>query len=318
MAFTLRQLEIFLAVAETCHVTKASKKVNLTQSAVSMAIAELENQLGSPLFDRQGRKLILNDRGRFLMTHANDILCHAQRVEALLTEQEDAVAGILNIGASSTIGNYLLPYLIGAFAQLYPNVSVQLIVGNTEQVEENILEGKMDLGFIEGFAHSNKIDIIPWLMDELTVIIGPSHYLAQKDELTIEDVEEAKWIMREEGSGTAEIFKSKIQSAVTHLNVILQLGNTEAIKKAVESGLGISCISYLAASREIEQGWLKGLKMKNIDLKRQLLIAIHKNKMRTPLINEFLSFCDMLKKCGKMKNVCLKNPWSIPAILSLM
>ncbi|MCX5877053.1 MAG: LysR family transcriptional regulator, partial [Deltaproteobacteria bacterium] len=119
MSITLRQLEIFVAVAETQQVTKASEKLFLTQSAVSMALNELQNQLGGPLFDRRGRALLINDRGRYLLPFAKEILCQINNIETLMTEKNDKVVGALKIVASSTVGNYVLPYLIGAFKQMH-------------------------------------------------------------------------------------------------------------------------------------------------------------------------------------------------------
>ncbi len=295
MAITLRQLEIFLAVAETEHVTKASKRLFLTQSAISMAISELENQLGTPLFDRLGRRLVLNDRGRLLLPHANEILRQVRNVETLLTESGSSVAGELKVSASTTIGNYLLPYLLGAFVDRYPDVVPTLQVGNTEQVEAGILSGEYDIGFIEGYSHHKEIEAISWLDDELVVIAGPRDPLCQKSELNRRDLEEAKWIVREKGSGTEEIFESEISRQLGQFNVLMRLGHTEAIKKAVESGLGIGCLSSLTVGREIEEGWLVRLSVPFLRLRRKLLIVLHRRKNRTSLLTEFLDFCEQWK-----------------------
>ncbi|OCC14330.1 LysR family transcriptional regulator YeiE [Dissulfuribacter thermophilus] len=295
MAITLRQLEIFLAVAQTQHVTKASKRLFLTQSAISMAISELEHQFGTPLFDRLGRRLVLNDRGRLLLPHATEILRQVKNVETLLTETGGSIAGELKVSASTTIGNYLLPYLLGAFVNKYPNIVPTLQVGNTEQVEKGILSGDYDIGFIEGYSHHKEIETIPWLDDELVVIAGPRDPLCKKSELTKRDLEEAKWIVREQGSGTEEIFESEITKQIRQFNVLMRLGHTEAIKKAVESGLGIGCLSSLSVGREIEEGWLVRLPVPFLKLQRKLLIVLHRKKNRTALLNEFLSFCEQWK-----------------------
>ncbi|WP_068668461.1 LysR family transcriptional regulator [Thermosulfurimonas dismutans] len=296
MTITLRQLEIFLAVAETGHVSKASQRLFLSQPAVSMAISELENQLGTPLFDRIGRRLVLNDRGRLLLSHAREILRQVENVETLLAERGDSITGDLRVGASTTIGSYLLPYLIGAFVDRYPGVTINLSIGNTEQIESGILSGAFDVGFIEGYTHHEEIKALPWLDDELVIIASPRHPLSQKEELTPSDLEKAKWIVREKGSGTEEIFEAEISKHVRQFNVLLRLGHTEAIKKTVESGLGIACLSFLAVRREIEQGWLVRLSVPFLQLHRKFLIVIHSKKIQTNLLSKFLTFCEEWKR----------------------
>jgi DNA-binding transcriptional LysR family regulator len=147
MSITLRQLEIFIAVAETAQVTKASKKLFVTQSAVSMALAELENQLGGSLFDRHGRSLLLNARGRYLLPLSKDIICQVSNIETIMSERNDKLDGRIEVVASTTLGNYILPYLIGAFKRVHPNVHVNLQVYNTRHAEKMVLDKEMDVGF---------------------------------------------------------------------------------------------------------------------------------------------------------------------------
>ncbi|BCO08037.1 LysR family transcriptional regulator [Desulfolithobacter dissulfuricans] len=296
MGVTLRQLEIFLAVAETEHMTRASQKLSLSQSAASMAIAELEHQLNTPLFDRLGRRLVLNDRGRLLRPYATEALRVVKNAEMVMAKSGRKLVGELKVAASTTVGNYLLPYLLGAFAEKYPGVVVNLQVGNTEQVEAGILSGACDIGFTEGHTSHRNIETIPWLDDRLVVITAPRHPLSQKKTLTREDLESAKWIVREEGSGTEEILESNIFSQLKKFNVLLRLGHTEAIKKAVEAGLGVGCLSSLAVGREVEQGWLVQLPTPFLQLQRELLIVVHRGKDHTPLFKEFLAFCEHWKQ----------------------
>ena len=138
MSITLRQLEIFIAVAETAQVTKASKKLFVTQSAVSMALAELENQLGGSLFDRHGRSLLLNARGRYLLPLAKDITSQVSNVETIMSERNDKLAGHIEVIASLSLGNYILPYLIGAFKRIHPRVHVNMLVYNTQYAERMV------------------------------------------------------------------------------------------------------------------------------------------------------------------------------------
>ncbi len=316
MAITFRQLEIFIAVAETQQVTRASKKLFLTQSAVSMALGELENQLAGPLFDRHGRSLLLNDRGRYLLPLAKDILYKVANVETMLTEQGDSIAGSLEIVASSTIGNYVLPFLIGTFMRLHPEAHINMLVLNTMAAERLVAKGEADLGFVEGDIIVDSLVAKSWFEDELGIIVNPSHKLADRHSFRIpEDLKETSWVMREEGSGTAEIFTKKLGRHASLLKVVTKTGHTEAIKKAVESGSGAACLSKLTVRREIEQGWLKILPIQGIDMRRQLRIVQHKDKIITKLMAEFLNFCELVAESDEGRE-CLSSPSKLQTFLS--
>lgn len=315
MAITFRQLEIFIAVAETQQVTRASKKLFLTQSAVSMALGELENQLGGPLFDRHGRSLLLNDRGRYLLPLSKQILNQVANVETMLTEQSDSVAGVLEIVASSTIGNYVLPHLIGAFMQLHPDAHINMLVVNTMAAENLVAKGEADFGFVEGEINVESLIATDWFEDELGIIVNPGHKLASRKAFTIpEDLKETSWVMREEGSGTAEIFTKKLGKHSSLLKIVTKTGHTEAIKKAVESGTGAACLSALTVRRELEHGWLKMLPIEGINMRRQLRIIQHKDKIITRLMAEFLDFCELAAKAINGKE-CLSLPDNLKKFL---
>jgi DNA-binding transcriptional LysR family regulator len=316
MAITFRQLEIFIAVAETQQVTRASKKLLLTQSAVSMALGELENQLGGPLFDRHGRSLLLNDRGRYLLPLSKAILHQVANIETILTEQQDTVAGVLEIVASSTIGNYVLPYLIGAFMRLHPEAHINMLVVNTMTAEKLVATGQADLGFVEGDINVDSLVATSWFEDELGIIVSSSHKLADRQTFVIpDDLKETSWVMREEGSGTAEIFTKKLGRYASLLKVVTKTGHTEAIKKAVESGAGAACLSMLTVCREAEEGWLKILPIQGMDMSRQLWIIQHKDKIITRLMAEFLQFCDVVAK-NHLGRECLSSPWKLQSLLA--
>jgi DNA-binding transcriptional LysR family regulator len=315
MTITLRQLEIFLAVAETQQVTKASEKLHLTQSAVSMALQELQNQLGGTLFERRGRSLLINDRGRYLLPLCRDVLCQVDNIESLMLGNSDTVAGTLQLVASSTIGNYVLPYLIGVFKRLHPAVTLNMLVCNTRQSEGLVVDGKADLGFVEGEIVNNQVKALPWLQDELVVIASPAHEVARNASFRVpEDLARCEWIMREKGSGTAQIFKRRLGSHVTSLRVAMELGHTEAIKKAVEAGAGVACLSNLTVCREVEKGWLTRMSVEGIDMQRTLHIIHYKNKAITGLMQEFIDFCRVINGCNKGW-ACLTSPWKLQDLL---
>ncbi len=307
MSITMRQLEIFKAVVGTGQVTKAAQSLFITQSAVSLALNEMENQLGGPLFDRIGRRLELNDRGRYFLPLSREILDKLENLDSLMNEKDGNFAGTLKLVASSTIGNYVLPYLITVFKNMYPNVHFNMLVCNTDTAEKMIIDREVDLGFVEGEVNNEKIKVLNWFQDELILITRAKDTECEIICDVTTDLNKYNWVMREAGSGTAQIFKSKLGRYVTDLNVVMELGHTEAIKKAVEAGAGIGCLSSLTVCRAINRGWLQQIPLKGVDMKRQLFIIQHKDKAKTRLMNEFLDFCFLLTQCSEGQ-ACLSSP----------
>ncbi len=288
MAITLRQLEIFEKVAECGHVTQASSQLLLTQAAVSMALAELERLAGAPLFQRQGRRLILNDRGRRILPEVRDVLTKVKKIEQFLDESIGEPRGTLNVGASTTIGNYILPAMVAEFSGMFPKARALLHIGNALQIEKALENGELDIGLIEGIPHAGSLNIIPWKKDELVIIVGREHDWASKGKTTPSMLKNAPWIMREKGSGTREIFEAAMAKKGINFSIALELGHTEAIKKAVEAGLGVGCLSRMAVQRELDNGWLVEI-ASPLDLRRTLLVLTRKNENMTTLLKAFLS-----------------------------
>ena len=317
MSITLRQLEIFIAVAETAQVTKASKKLFVTQSAVSMALAELENQLGGSLFDRHGRSLLLNSRGRYLLPLAKDITGQVSSIESIMSERNDTLEGRVEIVSSTTLGNYILPYLIGAFKRIHPKVHINLFVYGTKYAERLVFEKKMDLGFVEGpLSERDEMLIRPWFEDELVVLCAPNDPLAHNEVFDLKkDLKGKKWVMRERGSGTDIIVRKKIGSYMDDFHIVMEMGHPEPIKRAVESGAGITCLSALCICREVENGWLKSLKIEGFDMKRQLNIIQRKDFEMTDSHPEFLAYCEVMTICDEA-GICLSSPWKLQSLLA--
>ncbi|MEN8199237.1 MAG: LysR family transcriptional regulator [Thermodesulfobacteriota bacterium] len=308
MPVTIRQLEIFNAVVESGQVTKAAQSLFITQSAVSLALSEMENQLGGALFDRSGRSLELNDRGRYFLPLSRDILDKLDDLDSLMNEKDGQFAGALKLVASSTIGNYVLPYLITAFKSMHPNVHVNMLVCNTETAEKLIIDRAVDLGFVEGKVSNEQISVTDWFRDELVLISNTIEDTEEEKVCDVtNDLKNYKWVMREAGSGTAQIFKSKLGRYVTDLNIVMELGHSEAIKKAVEAGAGIGCLSNLTVCRAITRGWLRQVPLKGVDMRRQLTVIRHKNREKTRLMDEFLDFCFLLSQCDEGQ-ACLSSP----------
>jgi DNA-binding transcriptional LysR family regulator len=281
-----------------------------------MALAELENQLGGSLFDRHGRSLLLNERGRYLLPLSKEILCQVGNVENIMSEKNDTLHGRINVVASTTIGDYILPYLIGAFKRMHPQVHINLLVHHTRYAESLVLDGKVEVGFVEG--HVNNPDTVKrlWFEDELVVIAGPTDPLSHKQIFDVKtDFTNTRWIMREEGSGTVAIFKEKMKEYLGQINVIMEMGHPESIKKAVESGVGLACLSSLTVCREVEHGWLKTLQFEGVDMKRKLQVISRRNLKMNDELAEFLAFCDIMSTCSQSR-ACLSSPWKLQSLLA--
>lgn len=294
MRYTLRQLEIFTAIARTGSVSKAAEQVALSQSAASTALAELERQFDCQLFDRHGKLLVLNALGKSLLPAASSLLTQAHEIEHLL--EGKMALGNLKLGATLTIGNYLAVLIVSEFMRHHTECHIDLQVKNTQHILQQLAGYELDLGLIEGSCHHPELIAEPWMDDELAVFCAPEHPLAQQQNITLDDLVSATWILREQGSGTRETFDHAMRHHSANLRVRLELEHTEAIKRAVESGLGIGCISRLALRDAFRRGNLIEIPTPKLDLKRQFMMVWHKNRYQTPAITCFLDYCRSLTK----------------------
>ena len=289
MKYSLRQLEIFVAISRTESVSRASEALSLSQSATSTALSELERQFDLQLFDRVGKSLRINETGQQLLPRAVELLDRAKEIENLL--QGHAGFGHMRIGATLTVGNYLATILVARFLQEHPESRIQLKVHNTSTIVQQIANHELDLGLIEGDCNHPDIEVQPWIADELVVFSAPDHPLASQRKVSLEQLLQEEWILREKGSGTRETFDRAFHSHHSKLKIRLELEHTEAIKRAVESGLGIGCISRLALKDAFRRGSLVPISTPNLDLSRFFYFLWHKQKYQTTGIREFLDLC---------------------------
>lgn len=288
MKITLRQLEFFIAITQTENLTLAADSIHITQSAISMALAQLENQLGHPLFDRHGKKLILNLHGKNLLPHAIDVIERVKAIESSHLNAEE-LKGELRIGASSTVGSYLLPQKICQFIERHPTCHIQLEVSNTEHIIHQLLEFKIDLGFIEGECHHEKIEQHIWREDKLVVFAASNHPLCKSRRASLKQLNEAQWIMREVGSGTRQTVEKNLTQHLDQINIQLTFDNTEAIKQAVLHSLAISCLSLHAIERELALGVFKKIAAP-FTITRQLQLIRNQHKYQSALEKTFIDF----------------------------
>lgn len=289
MRFSLRQLEIFVAISRTESVSRAAQDLSLSQSATSSSLGEFERQFDLQLFDRVGKSLRINEAGRMLLPRAVELLDRAREIEGSL--QGNAGFGLMKIGATLTVGNYLATILVARFLQDHPESRIELQVHNTSTVVHQVANHELDLGLIEGDCYHPDIEVQPWIADELVVFSSPNHPLAKQKRLTIKQILHEPWILREKGSGTRETFDRAFHNHHAELNIRLELEHTEAIKRAVESGLGIGCISRLALRDAFRRGSLVPLATQNLDLSRYFYFLWHKQKYQTAGMREFLTLC---------------------------
>lgn len=291
MKFSLRQLEVFLAIADLGNITKAAKQLSMSQSAASDALKELEHRLDVQLFDRVGKRLKITAVGRTLQVRAHELIQRAQELEQDIVGREQV--GQLKVGATLTIGNYLAVPIISAFRKAHPNSQVSLKVSNTKKVVDMVANFELDVGLIEGDSNRSELEFITLSDDELVVICAPGHALAKRKTLSDADLISADWIVREEGSGTRQTFERGMTNIFPKLNLVLELQNMESTKKAVKSGLGLACLSRTTMQEELADGSLIELAVPQRDFTRQFYAVLHKQKYRSRTIEEWLRYCQL-------------------------
>lgn len=289
MHYTLRQLEVFLAAAHTENITRAAELLSMSQSAASSALKDLEKQFSIQLFDRIGKRLQINELGRALRPQAEALLEQARELERDF-RQHDRV-GELKVGATLTIGNYLAVDIMAEFISRYPSANVKLEVANTASISRQVLNFDLDVGLIEGELQHSDLEVSKWREDELQVFCSAKHPLAGAGELSDRDLLEAQWILRETGSGTRQAFDRAMHELLPDMDIRLELQHTEAIKRAVENGLGIGCLSRVSLQAAIDTGRLVALATPGRDLKRNFYFILHRQKYRSEGILRWLDLC---------------------------
>ena len=284
---TLRQLEVFAAVARGGTTRAAAGEISRSQSAASNALGELEAVLGVQLFDRVGKKLVINENGRALLPRAAGLLEGAQETEALFTT---AHAAPLRLASSYTIGEYLLPDLIGRWKATHPRSHVRLEIANTLGVFDAVASFTADIGFIEGSQTHPECTVRRWRTDELTIVASPKHPLAGR-RATSRLLQQATWVLREPGSGTREAADRWLIPNIPRMEVELELGSNEAVKRAVASGIGLGCLSRLAVRDAIAEGWLVQLSTSLPPMQRTFSVVLHRAKKLGATSDGFLKYC---------------------------
>jgi LysR family transcriptional regulator, transcriptional activator of the cysJI operon len=288
-----RKLKIFYETAIYLNMTKVAKEMYISQPSISQSINELEAELGVKLFDRIGKKLFLTHEGEVFLNYTRRILNLYDESVKSIRDFADNKKGKIIIGASTTIGIYILPDIIKDFSSKFKDIEISLIIENTKNIEKLILENKIDFAYVEGEVHSDEIHKeIAW-KDELVFICGDENKLKDFNVVSAKTLEREKFIMREEGSGTREHTEIFLKKNKINFNTFLELGNTEAIKRTVEANLGVGCISYRAIEDNLNLGKLFYFRLEEGKIERDLYFIMHKDKF---ISNNMRIFIDYAKK----------------------
>ena len=277
---TLNQLKIFIAIAEVGNVTKAADLLGITQSAASASIASIENIYQVKLFERVGRSIILSEFGKRFLPEAQKVISSAKSATKFLKLISKKTVGSINIAASQTIANYWLPRRLALFHARNPEVSLHLTMSNTRDVENAIVKGKADIGFVEGQVSSNNLKLIEVDHDQIALVASTARWASLGLSDNAIDIKKLPWIIREQGSGTRSVLEDlviKNNLSWSDLDIILELPSNESVREAVIAGLGVTFISRHVVSLALENNILKASSVNLPPRKYQMVLQ--KNKI---------------------------------------
>jgi DNA-binding transcriptional LysR family regulator len=287
-----RRLQVFHAVAKHLSFTKAAETLFMTQPAVTFQIKQLEETLNTRLFDRAQGRIALTPAGQVAFQYAERILALSAELDTRLKEMSGQAAGPLLIGASMTIGEYVLPQLIGKFKARFPAVVPTLFVGNSEAVQERVAERTLDLGFIEGDSHLASLQNEVLCEDELQVVCAPAHPLAKDAFALAASLTQHAYCSREAGSGTRAVIDRYLQQqgvSPESMNTVVELGSPEALKGLVATGMGFAIMSRVIAAKELQLGLLMQIPLRP-RITRNFSVVYPKERFRSKLVAAFLAF----------------------------
>lgn len=289
---TLRHMKIFVAVCREKSITLAAKKLYISQPAVSNAIKELEAYYGTPLFDRISKKLYLTESGKTVYHYAIHINSLFEELESSLKSSE--VIGQLKIGSSITIGTHFMPNYVREFSERFPNIQTYVTIDSSDVIEKLVLDNELDFALIEGIVHSENIISKDFIKDELIVICDLNNPLLKKVYVSVDDLSDQHFLMRERNSGTRELAESILSLHNISLKPLWESSSTEAIIRGVSKGIGISILPLQLVQDYIDKKQVARLNVNGIKFDRQYHIIYHKNKFLTPTALEFMKLCNAM------------------------
>ncbi|MCL6453127.1 MAG: LysR family transcriptional regulator [Alicyclobacillus sp.] len=292
MAGLRDHLRVFCVVAEHGSFTRAAAKLHMTQSAVSQQMKNLEEELGAVLFDRRNRRQVrLTESGQVVQSYARRILQLADEMHRRVEEVRQVVRGTLTIGASYTVGEYILPMVLAEFNDLYPEIEYQVEIDNTPAVVQGLVDHRLDVGLVESAVpHRSVLRVEGLAEDEMRLIVPPRHRLATAVSTTPTDLQGETWIVREKGSGTREFTDQVLRACGVRAKRIIAFSSTHGIKEAVRAGLGIALLSSWALQPEGALDTLPVLRISGLDLRRPLSLVIPPPATASKAANVFAGF----------------------------
>ena len=291
-SMTLRQLRTFKTVADLKSFSLAAVQLRLSQPSVSYQVKELEAALGLPLLDRLGKRVHLTEAGSVLYSYVRRTLDVLDEAGLALEEMRGIKRGNLRVGASTTVGIYLLPAALGAFKKLHPGLVISLEIGTRARVQEQVLNNELDLAVVGPALKDPDLAILPFVSDELVVVAPAGHKLAGRKGLALKDLVDQPFVMREPASGSRWSLEKAARKAGAKLNVAMELGSNGAIKHAVESGLGLAVLSRYACDLELSSRRLVELDVRGFPIRRDWNI-VHLRRRRLPA--SVMAFIEFLK-----------------------
>ena len=291
--FDLKQLEIFCKIVEFQSFTKAAKAVALAQASVSERIAVLENSVGTRLLDRLGRKVVPTAAGKLLLKHAVALL----KMKQIACMEMDNFLGIrkgeVYLGASTIPGEYILPAIMVEFSKKHPLISIKLAISDTKEIENRILDGTFEIGVVGSKNSTDNLIYNKLWDDELVLAVSAAHRLSGKTSISIQELSQEPFILREKGSGTLKIITDYFNAAsfdINSLKTVARFGSSTAVKEGIKSGLGISVLSLRAIKTELDAGILKALRIENLTMTRNFYLIRDKRRNFSPVSQALLDF----------------------------
>jgi LysR family transcriptional regulator, low CO2-responsive transcriptional regulator len=289
-SLTLHQLRVFKAVADNLSFSQAAQGLRLSQPSVSYQVKELERVVGMDLLDRLGKHVALTQAGHLLYGYVRQTLNVIDEAAVALEELQGLERGSLKVGASTTVGIYVIPTALGAFKKLHPGIAISLEIGARGAVQEKVLRNELDLAVVGPALKDPDLVVLPFISDELVVIAPREHKLAKRRKLSLKDLEKEPFLMREEGSGTRFAVETAARKANVRLEVGMELGSNGAIKHGVESGLGLAILSRYAVGLEETAGNLTLLDVEGFPIRRQWnIVHLKRNRLARP-VSAFIDF----------------------------
>jgi DNA-binding transcriptional LysR family regulator len=302
----LWQLNIFCKVVELKGFSKAGNAIHLSQPTISSHIKDLENHFECQLIDRLGKKAVPTKAGELLYHYARKLIALRDETEAAMAEFQGKIKGRLVIGGSTIPGGYILPKCIGAFTTVYPEVTISLIIGDTDQIIQDVLSGSPEFGIVGAKTSNKNIYQEKLIEDEMRLIVTCDHKWAEKINISPDLMFKEPFIVRERGSGTLKSIKLSLKEkgyTSENLNIIAEMGSTEAVIQGIKSNVGVSILSTIAVAEELRAGTLKALTIKELNLKRSFYLITHKQRSPSPLCKAFIKFLKKEFTSNHFKNV---------------